>query len=151
MPCLVFNRNIQHCHSAGRIYARPCNAIGRPLQKMHPKCIVRGTVGAARCFLERWRIVGEGAFHGGKPGKRRYLGMEQNLGCSSPPITAESPPTGDTDPSQKAEPNGGNTANYRRLPLFSSLHISHKLLIRKKHTWKEENILMSGSSMENMI
>ena len=38
--------------------------------------------------------------------------------------------------SQKASPNGGNTANYRHLPLFNSIHVSLEL----EHYFETKNI-----------
>ena len=77
--------------SAGRICARPLQVA---VEKMHPSALLEELV--ERLFGEMTNSRG-GGFPWGKPGKRRYLGMEQILGCSSPPITAKSLPTGDTD------------------------------------------------------
>ena len=154
MPCLVFNRNIQHCHSAGRIYARPCNAIRRPVQKMHPKCIVRGTVGAAVLFGEmtnsRWgccpwgkaretSIFGDGA-ESGMLQSSNHSWVPSNGGHWSVPKSWN--PMGATRPI---------TGVFRfSIPYISPIN-SNITFNPKKHTWNEENILMSGSSMENMI
>ena len=108
---------------------------------MHRKCIVRGTVRARTVVFREMTNGRWGGFPsmGGKPG--RYLGMEQILGCSSPPITARSPPTGDTGVPKIWNPMGATHGQLRSVTfqfltfLWFLLHCKNIPGMKKTSLW----------------
>ena len=95
--CRVFNRNVQHCHSAGGIYARPCNPIGNCTSENAPKCIVGGTGGAALLLFGEMTNSRGGGFPWGKARETSIFGDGADSGMLESSNHSKVPPPRDTD------------------------------------------------------
>ena len=95
--CRVFNRNVQHCHSAGGIYARPCNPIGNCTSENAPKCIVGGTGGAALLLFGEMTNSRGGGFPWGKARETSIFGDGADSGMLESSNQSKVSPPRDTD------------------------------------------------------